>query len=112
ASADPPPEVVEPLEIVATLSYPRQTVTTIGQALAYTLLRTGYRLGDSAALPQEARDYLQLPLPESQRQIGPYRVRSILSALLGVAWQVRSDAMSRVVWIEAADAYAQRLAPR
>lgn len=112
ASTEPPAELLEPLEVVAALSFPRQTVNTIGDALSYTLLRTGYRLIAPASIPQEARDYLALPLPESQRQIGPYKARLILGALMGTAWQLRTDPLTRVVWIEPAGAYAHRIAGR
>ncbi|MFP5478030.1 MAG: TcpQ domain-containing protein [Gammaproteobacteria bacterium] len=112
ASTEPPAELLEPLDVVAALSFPRQNVSTIGEALGYALLRTGYRLIAAASIPQEARDYLALPLPESQRQIGPYKVRLILGALMGTAWQLRTDPLTRVVWIEPAGAYAHRIAGR
>lgn len=112
ASTEPPAELLEPLEVVAALSFPRQTVSTIGDALSYTLLRTGYRLIAPASITQEARDYLALPLPESQRQIGPYKARLVLGALIGTAWQLRTDPLTRVVWIEPAGTYAHRVTGR
>jgi len=99
SSAAPPPELAEPLEIVATVTFPRATVRTVGEAVRHMLARTGYRLhGNAMTTPPGVNEFLDLPLPESQRQIGPYRVRSILDVLLGSAWQWHSDPLKRVVW--------------
>ena len=43
-AAEPPAELADPLAIYAQLSYPRQAVESVGAALNYTLMRTGYRL--------------------------------------------------------------------
>lgn len=97
ASAEPPEELSRPLDVVATVSYPRQTVRTVGDALRHTLERTGYRLAEPAADGDVVLQFLALPLPESQRQLGPYRVRSLLDVLLGTAWSWHSDASTREV---------------
>ena len=73
---------------------------TVGQALDYTLIRTGYRMVDPEALSDQARSFLNLPLPESQRRMGPYSVKTLLQVLLGNAWALRSDPISRQVWFE------------
>jgi len=99
-SAQPPAELAEPLSVYAQLNFPRQTVATVGQALDYTLMRTGYRLVNVDQLSERARRFLTLPLPESQRRVGPYAVKTILETLLGTAWTLRSDPISRQVWFE------------
>jgi type IV pili sensor histidine kinase/response regulator len=99
-SAQPAAELAEPLSVYAQLNFPRQTVATVGQALDYTLIRTGYRMVDPEALSDHARSFLNLPLPESQRRMGPYSVRTLLQVLLGNAWTLRSDPISRQVWFE------------
>jgi conjugative transfer region protein (TIGR03748 family) len=96
----PPPELVNPLAVYAQLNFPRQTVQTVGQALDYTLMRTGYRLVDSTALSEQARRFLGLPLPESQRQLGPFPVEAILTTLLGTSWRLLQDPITRQVWFE------------
>ena len=104
--AQPSPGVAEPLDVVVQLSFPRQQVTTIGDALQHTLLRTGYTLVEPASLAPEAARFLQLPLPESQRELGPYRVQAVLDVLLGAAWNWHRDPLRRRVWFTVAPAYA------
>lgn len=99
-SAQPPAELSDPLSVYAQLNFPRQAVATVGQALDYTLMRTGYRLVDIEALGDRARRFLSLPLPESQRRVGPYSVKTILEILLGSAWTLKTDPISRQVWFE------------
>lgn len=101
-AAEPPAELADPLAIYAQLSYPRQAVESVGAALNYTLMRTGYRLVENDALTPSARAFLQLPLPESQRRMGPYQVRTILATLLGPAWALHIDPVTRQVWFSLA----------
>lgn len=105
-AADPPAELAEPLQVVVSLSYPRSTVATVGDAVRHTLVRTGYRLAEAEALLPEVVAFLRLPLPESQRQIGPYRVLSVLDVLGGSAWVWHSDPRKRLVWLSAAESAA------
>lgn len=42
AEAQPQQGLAEPLELVAQITFPREQVATIGEAIDYTLLRTGY----------------------------------------------------------------------
>ena len=88
----------DPLSVFAQLSYPRQTVNTVGEAMAHTLVRTGFRMVPPEALDEPARQFLALPLPESQRRMGPHRVSDLLKTLLGPAWQLNSDPVTRQVW--------------
>lgn len=105
-SADPPSEASEPLDVVAQISFPRAQVQTIGDAVRHTLLRTGYTLLDRSGMSAEAGEFLTLPLPESQREIGPYRVKAILDVLLGSTWQWQRDPVRRRLWFTVAPAYA------
>jgi type IV pili sensor histidine kinase/response regulator len=110
-AAQPEPGVAEPLDVVVQLSFPRQQVATIGDAVRYTLLRTGFTLIDAASLGPQAERFLQLPLPESQRELGPYRVQAVLDVLLGPAWTWHHDPLERRVWFTVAPAYAQAAEP-
>ena len=47
--------------------------------------------------PQAAR-LLTLPLPESQRALGPYRARTVLEVLTGSSWTWHEDPVQRLVW--------------
>lgn len=104
-SAEPPDEASEPLAVVAKISFPRAQVRTVGDAVQHTLLRTGWTLADSGMI-REAGDFLNLPLPESQREVGPYRVSAILEVLVGRTWQWQRDPVRRRLWITVAPAYA------
>jgi type IV pili sensor histidine kinase/response regulator len=106
-AAQPEPSVAEPLDVVVQLSFPRQQVTTIGDAVRYTLLRTGFTLADAGSLGPRAERFLQLPLPESQRELGPYRVQAVLDVLLGSAWAWHHDPLERRVWFTVAPAFAR-----
>ena len=105
SSSVPPEYLSEPIDVVVSLVFPRQTVRTIGEAINFTLLRSGYRFDDSAA-NDAARQFLDLPLPESQRQVGPYSVKTILDVLSGSAWQMQVNRVNRTVTIQLKAAYA------
>ena len=87
----------DPLSVFVQLHYPRQGVATIGDAMAYTLLRTGWALGPDQ--PVEAQAFMRLPLPESQRTVGTFRVRDVLQVLVGSTWVWREDPVQRRLWL-------------
>ena len=100
ASTPAQPEI-EPLEVFVLLNYPKQTVFTVGDAINYTLTRSGWRLIDPAQMQPEAARFLSLPLPESQRQLGTYRVRDVLETLAGGAtWKWQFDYVTRTLWFQ------------
>ena len=94
AAAQPDPALTAPLAVLARVRFPRETVATVGDALTYLLLRTGYRLGESDAA---ASALLALPLPEAHRQLGPYSARAIASVLVGSAYELRISEVDRRV---------------
>lgn len=100
ATAAPAESVAQPLDAMVRLSYPRQTVNTVGEAIDHSLARSGWRLVDQSALEQQARHLLTLPLPDSQRTLGPYPVRTVLDVLTGPAWQWHEDKVKRLVWFD------------
>lgn len=108
---EPPAEASEPLQVVAYISFPRETVRTISDAVHHTLMRTGYALVAPSSLAPEASRFLTLPLPESQRELGPYRVQAILDVLLGKTWQWHCDPVQRRLWFTVAPRYASLLQP-
>lgn len=108
AEAEPTKALYEPLQLVAQITFPREHVTTIGDAINHTLLRTGYSLAQPQSLPAQASGFLNLPLPEAQRTLGPYTVQDILDVLVGPAWKWQRDQVRRIVWFTLADAYAPR----
>ncbi|AKU12459.1 hypothetical protein AzCIB_2566 [Azoarcus sp. CIB] len=96
--AEPAPAaaVVDPLAVVAAVNFPREHVRTVGDAIAYLLLRTGYRV---ASADPAATALLALPLPESHRVLGPYPARAILHVLLGDPYNVNPSPVDRTLTI-------------
>lgn len=108
AEAQPQQGLAEPLALVAQITFPREQVATVGEAIDYTLLRTGYALVDQQALPPDAKRFLGLPLPEAQRTLGPYSIQDMLAVLVGKAWSWHTDHVSRRVWFTLASSQAPR----
>ena len=92
----------EPLAVVAKVHFPRPGVNTVGDAVRHLLLRTGYRLAGDDRLDEGARHLLSLSLPDNQRVLGPYRVDTMLGALVGKSFRLVADPASRVVTYVAA----------
>jgi conjugative transfer region protein (TIGR03748 family) len=95
--AGPDAAQVDPLEAVVQVSLPRSSVATVGDAIRYLLLRTGYRLAAPQAANTSASEILSLPLPEVHRQLGPYSVRTAMSVLLGQPFALTVDPTQRLV---------------
>ncbi len=95
ASAQPEPIRSQPMAVVATVHFPRSTVATVGDALRHLLVRTGYALLAEEQLEANARGLLSLPLPDSHRVLGPYRVDAMVQVLLGESWAMQVDHLQR-----------------
>jgi type IV pili sensor histidine kinase/response regulator len=91
----------DPLAVVASLRFPREVVSNVGDALRYLLQRTGYGL---AAADPDTGHLFQLPLPESQRQLGPHPVQVLAQILAGNGYQVCVNPRTRVLTVGATDA--------
>lgn len=102
SSAATTPDLADyaPLETIATLNFPAE-VGTVGEALHYTLLRTGYTLGHTDA---DATHLLALPLPHSHRALGPARVNDLLTILVGPSYAVAANPVDRTIAIGLASA--------
>lgn len=80
------------LQQVVDVTFPGTAHATVGSALRYLLLRSGYRLCDnSAALVI----FDTLPLPAAHFHLGPVMLRDALQLLAGPAWQLKVDPMLR-----------------
>ncbi|HEX7635861.1 MAG TPA: hypothetical protein VF427_11350 [Noviherbaspirillum sp.] len=97
---------MNPLAVVAHIRFPRGEVNTVGDAIAYLLLRTGYVLADPAQLDASVKNLFDRPLPESHRQLGTYRVELMLQLLMGDAFELRVDHLRRIV------SYSPKAAPQ
>lgn len=82
------------LSQIIDITLPTAWSTTVGDALRYVLLRSGYALCESR---DGLDDLLLLPLPASHFHLGPLRLRQVLELLAGPAWQLEVDERARSV---------------
>ncbi len=97
AAALPDDAQLDPLEAIVRVTFPRGDVRSVGEAVSYLLLRTGYRLPPASEWDPAVQTVLALPLPEVHRQVGPVSVRSALDVLMGSAYRLQVDEAARVV---------------
>ena len=88
-----------PLLTLVTIKYPRQ-VNTVGQAISYTLKRSGYRLASQHAHDPNMKVLIKFPLPEVHRQLGPMTVKQVLNTLSGSAFMLVTDPVHRYISFE------------
>lgn len=99
-------EQESPLFVTVDLTFPRQHVRTVGEAVNYALMRSGYRLAESA-LPEQAA-LLDLPLPEVHRSFTAQRLTAVLVALGKPAYRLVVDDVNRLVAYELAPEFKGR----
>ena len=79
---------------VVDVSIPAGADRTVGEALHYVLIRSGFSLCET----QEAARLYALPLPAAHLQLGPLPLRDALQTLAGPAWTLQVDSLARRVW--------------
>ncbi len=84
------------MQQIVEIMIPPTLGATVGDALHHVLLRSGYRLCDSA----EAGILYQLPLPAAHLHLGPLTLRDALLVLAGPAWDLSVDDAFRQVCFE------------
>lgn len=89
----PQPAQRDLLRQVIEVAIPPSFDASVGDALRHVLLRTGYRLCDSA----DAAPLYALPLPAAHLHLGPLPLRDALLALAGPAWELSIDDATRQV---------------
>jgi type IV pili sensor histidine kinase/response regulator len=77
-----------------------ESVQTVGEAVRYLLLRSGYRLLAEEAMNADAIDLLALPLPAVHRAFGPIVLRHALEMLVGPAFRLVQDPQHRLISFE------------
>lgn len=76
------------------IKMPPETIRTVGDALHYSLLETGWSLcADSGSLSV----LYDRPLPSVHRHLGPVRLSEALQLLAGPAWQMKADQVLRQI---------------
>jgi type IV pili sensor histidine kinase/response regulator len=95
----PEPSQRNPLKTIVRVSFP-PTVQQVGEALRYLLARSGWRLADPRNSDPTVRDLLRLPLPETQRTLGPVALIDAIRVLCGPAYDPVLDPVHRLVSCE------------
>jgi len=93
-----------PLQTVVAIKYPR-LIATVGQAISYTLKRSGYRLAPQYAHDPNLKILMKLPLPDVHRQLGPMTVKQVLITLAGSAFMLVTDPVHRYISFEVVPQY-------
>lgn len=79
---------------VIDVSIPSDGNASVGDAMRYVLLHSGYRLCDATA---ETGVLFTSPLPAAHRHLGPLPLRDALLVLAGPAWDLSVDDSNREV---------------
>lgn len=96
-ATEPDEADANPLAVIAKVHFPREVVNTVGEAVRYVLIRTGYQLVAENALDARVKAVFGLRLPDNQRVLGPYRVDAMLGVLMGQPYRLVADPGSRTV---------------
>lgn len=92
-------EQLNPLKVVISTTIPSE-LTSVGQAINYMLLRSGYNLADTRVLSDDAVALLRLPLPDVHRTIGPVTLDVALRGLAGDSFELVVDPVHRIIGYE------------
>ena len=85
-----------PLKTIASIRYPN-SIQTVGQAITYSLDRSGYAMLNSKGLSKSVRILLSRPLPQIHRQFQFVTLENILKTLAGNAFSLLVDPVSREI---------------
>lgn len=85
-----------PLQAVISIAYP-PNISTVRQAISYTISSTGYTMNDLSITPEETRIMYTLNLPEVHRKFEHVKVINILQTLVGDAFISMVDPINRKV---------------
>ena len=90
----PSPDQVDILSVTVNIDFPVE-VDTVGAALDYMLLRSGY-----TRLPHPSSvDRMSMVLPQVHRRIGPVGLRNAIITVAGAPLIINEDEMSRTIWM-------------
>lgn len=84
---------------IVDLRIPATSDSSVGDALRYVLLRSGYRLCEGDAVLSAL---WALPLPAAHLRLGPLELRQALQLLVGEGWRLVVDKQTRLVCFVAA----------
>ncbi|MCJ7956900.1 MAG: PilL N-terminal domain-containing protein [Pseudomonas sp.] len=96
-STEPTTEQRNLLAQIVDVSIPSNLDPSVQDALQYVLLRSGYALCPVTA---SVKVLFTRPLPAAHYRLGPIPLRRALQVLVGPAWQLTTDEVSRSVCFE------------
>ena len=104
----PAPDQQDLMQQVVDITMPATSSATVGDAVRYLLMRTGYLLCDT----QSGNASLDAwPLPAAHIHLGPLTLRDALRVLSGPAWDLQIDEGARRVCFTRTGASDPALAP-
>ena len=95
-SIETQPEQISPLLSIVEISF-SQHINSVGRALDELLVGSGYTWNKEMA---ENDRLNRLSLPVVVRDIGPVRLRDALITVVGEAWNLQVNELTREVWFE------------
>lgn len=98
---------IEQMDVLKALVQTRfhGSITTVGQAIDYILLRSGYRLASGTSADPALQILTSRPLPEVHRELGPITLEEALRTLAGPIYRLVIDPLHRLVSFEIKEGY-------
>jgi len=97
----PAPAQEDLMQQIIDITLPTTMNATVGDALRYVLLKSGFQLCDHSDAIQILDS---LPLPAAHLHLGPLTLREALQVLVGPAWSLKVNDSTRRVCFESAHA--------
>jgi conjugative transfer region protein (TIGR03748 family) len=101
-STEPTHAQLDLLSVIIELDFPR-SINTVGSALKFMLLNSGYRLAEQNVSDPNLKILLSSPLPNVHRSLGPISLRTALNTLSGTSWDLIVDPVHRLISFELID---------
>lgn len=89
----------DPISNISSITFP-VTLKTIGQAVNYSLLPTGYDLEDRTKFDPETRIVLMRKIPRTQRSFEYTTIEQVIQSLVGNDFTINKDKVTRTISIK------------
>lgn len=109
-SATPTQQQTDILSVMVTVTMP-ELIQTVGDAVRHVLKPSGYRLARMTAQGPEVIQFLDRPLPQIHRKLGPMPLQDILLTLVSPAFRLHTDPVHRLIAYDLKPDYTEELAP-
>lgn len=92
----PSKEQINPLSVTVNIKFSKH-IATVGDAIRYIIARSGYHISHQNRLEKGTRLLFSLPLPQIQRRLEPMSLRQALAVLIGNAYRIEVNPISRAI---------------